>query len=81
MYFSRRAGTVTHVLYLLVIQTFAVFGINDACDEIPELLARSWVSDYRIEAILGRETHRHEIGAKVTLRADYGWHLVAFLNI
>ncbi|CAI4225541.1 unnamed protein product [Auanema sp. JU1783] len=48
-----------------------VFGINEGCEQIPEILSRSLVNEYRLEGILGRETLKHEIKGKVTLKAAY----------
>ncbi|KIH51944.1 hypothetical protein ANCDUO_17961 [Ancylostoma duodenale] len=47
------------------------FALNDECDKIPEILARSWVNNYRLEGIFGRETNKHKIKGRVTLKADY----------
>ncbi|VDN29772.1 unnamed protein product [Cylicostephanus goldi] len=48
-----------------------VLALNDECDKIPEILARSWVNSYRLEGIFGRETVKHKIKGRVTLKADY----------
>uniref|UniRef100_A0A7I5EC87 TruB_N domain-containing protein n=1 Tax=Haemonchus contortus TaxID=6289 RepID=A0A7I5EC87_HAECO len=48
-----------------------VFALNDECEKIPEIQARSWVNNYRLEGIFGRETNKHTIKGRVTLRADY----------
>ncbi|VDO40797.1 unnamed protein product [Haemonchus placei] len=57
----------------------SVFALNDECDKIPEIQARSWVNNYRLEGIFGRETNKHTIKGRVTLRADYG--VLNFLRV
>ncbi|WKY10406.1 hypothetical protein Q1695_002619 [Nippostrongylus brasiliensis] len=47
-----------------------VFALNEECDKIPEIQARSWVNNYRLEGIFGRETNEHKIKGRVTLKVD-----------
>ncbi|KAE9412119.1 hypothetical protein Angca_002100, partial [Angiostrongylus cantonensis] len=49
-----------------------LFALNEKCESIPEILARSWVNSYRLDGVLGRETDKHTIKGRVTAKADYG---------
>lgn len=51
---------------------YLVLGVNAGCDELPSIMARSFVNSYRLECMLGRETMRHDIKGRVTLKADFG---------
>ena len=46
--------------------------MNDFCDEMPDVKAKSWLNQYRIEGLLGRETLKHEMKGRVTVKADFG---------
>ncbi|KAK6737756.1 hypothetical protein RB195_020077 [Necator americanus] len=48
-----------------------LFALNEECERIPEILSHSWVNNYRLEGVFGRETNKHKIKARVTLKADY----------
>ncbi|PIO57484.1 hypothetical protein TELCIR_21102, partial [Teladorsagia circumcincta] len=48
-----------------------VFALNDECEKIPEIQSRSWVNNYRLEGVFGRETNKHMIKGRVTLKVDY----------
>uniref|UniRef100_A0A1I7XFK8 Movement protein n=1 Tax=Heterorhabditis bacteriophora TaxID=37862 RepID=A0A1I7XFK8_HETBA len=58
-----------------------VLGVNDGCDDLPSLLAHSWVNEYRLEGVLGRETYKHEIKGRITMEANYGIILNLFENL
>ncbi|KAF8384606.1 hypothetical protein PRIPAC_73748, partial [Pristionchus pacificus] len=48
-----------------------VFGVNDGVDQLEELRSQQWANQWRIECVLGRETHKHEIKGKVTRKEAF----------
>ncbi|PAV82707.1 hypothetical protein WR25_27193 [Diploscapter pachys] len=48
-----------------------VLGVNDGCDELPKLMANSWLSEYRLEGLLGFERVDNRLDTKVNIRAPF----------
>ncbi|GMT32153.1 hypothetical protein PFISCL1PPCAC_23450, partial [Pristionchus fissidentatus] len=48
-----------------------VFGVNGGVDKLEELRRQQWTNQWRVECVLGRETHMHEIKGKVTKKENY----------
>ncbi|KAK0404478.1 hypothetical protein QR680_017469 [Steinernema hermaphroditum] len=48
-----------------------VIGVNDGCDDLPELRKKNWINCFDIDAQLGRQTLNNDIRGKVVATQPY----------